>query len=509
MSSHQTEVLDTLIGRTIGNYVVRKKVGQGGMGAVYLAEHPRIGRQVAIKVLLPELSKNPQVVQRFFTEAKSSSEIRNQHIIDILDFGELSDGLSYIIMEWLEGQSLRDALRAGKFDLDRAVHIAIGIGRALGSAHARGIVHRDLKPDNIFLIPRGDDPDFVKVLDFGIAKLMQQEESAHDIKTQTGALIGTPAYMSPEQCRGQAVDQRTDIYALGVIMYNMFTGKQPFIAEGLGELLLAHMTQVPTALRQIEPEIPEVLEHCVAHALEKDPGARYQRIEELLVELGDTSAQAALGDGPPVVRRHGSTGPQPTFRGGGNTNNATKLSQARRGSALFLGIGAAVLLGSAAFIVPKLLHGHPDTPPIVIPLDNAEPKTDPKIVPKSDPKSDPHPATSVHLIIHTEPATALITVDDAPVSNPFTGSFPKSDVRHHVMARATGYQNQAQWLAFDTDHELTMTLLRAPAIVPHEQVRHDHETKVDATNVAKPDVKSDGKPVYKGTKGKLITEFPE
>ncbi len=287
MSRSDEQLLDSLIGRTIGNYVVRKNVGQGGMGAVYLAEHPRIGRQVAIKVLLPELSKNPQVVQRFFTEAKSSSEIRNQHIIDILDFGELPDGLSYIIMEWLEGQSLRDALRQGKFDIDRAVHVAIiGIGQALTAAHARGIVHRDLKPDNIFLIPRGEDIDFVKVLDFGIAKLMQQEESAHEIKTQTGALIGTPAYMSPEQCRGQAVDQRTDIYALGVIMYNMFTGKQPFIAEGLGELLLAHMTQVPTKVRQIDPQIPEVLEQSVARALEKNPEDRYQRIEELLVELG-------------------------------------------------------------------------------------------------------------------------------------------------------------------------------------------------------------------------------
>src|SRR5678815_4694471 len=207
------------------------------MGAVYLAEHPRIHRQVAIKVLLPEVSRKADVVQRFFTEARSSSEIHNEHIIDILDYGELPDGTSYLIMEWLDGKSLREVLKqVGKLPIPRGLHITKGVAQALAAAHARGIVHRDLKPDNIFLIPRGEDPDFVKVLDFGIAKLMQHFEGGdNEIKTQTGALIGTPSYMSPEQCRGQPVDQRTDVYALGVVMYQLFTGRLPFPAEGLGE----------------------------------------------------------------------------------------------------------------------------------------------------------------------------------------------------------------------------------------------------------------------------------
>src|SRR5262245_57292356 len=204
-----------MIGRTIGNYVVKTKIGEGGMGAVYAAEHPRIGRRVAIKVLHPELGKSPEIVARFFTEAKAANEIRNEHIIEILDFGELPDGISYFVMEWLDGQSLAEALnRQRKFPLPRALHVARGVGRALAAAHESCIVHRDLKPDNIFLVKRGEDPDFVKVLDFGIAKLMQGDPQ-QAYKTQTGAIMGTPYYMSPEQCRGatREMDQRADIYS--------------------------------------------------------------------------------------------------------------------------------------------------------------------------------------------------------------------------------------------------------------------------------------------------------
>src|SRR5262249_3323695 len=158
--------------------------------------------------------------------------------------------------------------KQGRLPLGRAIHIARQIARALAAAHARGIVHRDLKPDNVFLVRRNEDPDFVKVLDFGIAKLMQKAPIENEVKTQTGALIGSAAYMSPEQCRGQPVDQRTDIYALGVIVHQMLSGKLPFIAEGLGELLLAHMTKAPPPLREIDPSIPPAVEQAVLRALD-------------------------------------------------------------------------------------------------------------------------------------------------------------------------------------------------------------------------------------------------
>ncbi len=283
-----------MIGRTVGNYVIGKLIGQGGMGAVYLAEHPRIGRKVAVKVLLPQLSQSAELVQRFFNEARAATAIANEHIIDVLDFGELDDGASYIVMEWLEGRSLAELLREQKkLPLDRVIRIARGIGEALTAAHANGIVHRDLKPDNIFLVRKGGDPEFVKVLDFGIAKLLAD---GADLKTRTGAIMGTPHYMSPEQCNGTNVDERTDVYALGVILFEMLTGRLPFEAGGLAELLVAHLSKPPPPLRSLDTTIPPVVELAVLQALEKDRARRFQSVEALVAALGGTSPTV-----PPVV----------------------------------------------------------------------------------------------------------------------------------------------------------------------------------------------------------------
>jgi tRNA A-37 threonylcarbamoyl transferase component Bud32 len=254
------------------------------MGAVYVAQHQRLNRQVAVKVLLPQLGRNPEVRARFFREARAATDIGNEHIVEIIDFGELDDATSYIVMEWLHGQSLRDLLRqSGRLPIARALHIAEGIGTALQAAHAAGIVHRDLKPDNVFLVAHGGDPDFVKVLDFGIAKVTAGE--ADGFKTQTGELLGTPHYMSPEQCNGKAVDQRADVYALGVILYEMLTGELPFKGRTMGELLVAHVTQPVPPPRTVNPAIPEDLERVVMQALTKSPDERFGRMEALLGAL--------------------------------------------------------------------------------------------------------------------------------------------------------------------------------------------------------------------------------
>ncbi len=285
-----------MIGRTIHNYVVTEQIGEGGMGAVYLAEHPKISRRVAIKVLLPRLSRDPQLVTRFFNEARAASEIRNEHIVDILDFGELEDGSHYIIMEWLAGRSLGDTLaREGRLSLPRSIHIARGIGRALGAAHARGIVHRDLKPDNIFLIAHGEDADFVKVLDFGIAKLMLEKS---DFQTQAGAIMGTPYYMSPEQCNGAPVDQRTDVYSMGIMLYQMLCGRlHLFQHASLGALIAAHLTEAPPPPTRFEPSIPRAVEQAVLQALEKEPDSRFASVEALVRAFGDVQT-----GGQPVYR---------------------------------------------------------------------------------------------------------------------------------------------------------------------------------------------------------------
>jgi serine/threonine-protein kinase len=493
-----------VIGTTIGNYVVKKKIGQGGMGAVYLAEHPRIHRQVAIKVLLPEVSKNAEVVQRFFTEARSSSEIHNEHIIDILDFGELPDGTSYIIMEWLDGQSLRETLRRqGKLPIPRALHITRGIAQALGAAHQAGIVHRDLKPDNIFLVRKGEDPDFVKVLDFGIAKLMGHHDgNANEIKTQTGALIGTPSYMSPEQCRGQPVDQRTDIYALGVLMYQMFTGRLPFLAEGLGELLLAHMTQQPMAPHELAPELPAGIEACILRALEKDQAVRFQHVEEVLAAVGgELSGPYLLPTGPGKVGPDDRTlarGPNSdTVGGAAGEALPTTMSQKKRPWAIVL--GAVVAIGGVGAFI--LQQQKPDKPPIAQP-----PPEKPKENPKEDPKENPPPQKpevpkieSASLRVRTVPADAQLFLDDAAVANPFSGKFPRNDVKHRLTVKAAGYRSESEWLTFEADRTVTIALQKGSGT---------HEKKPTET-AQQPEVDTHGKPIYKGTKGKLITTFPE
>ena len=180
-----------MIGQSVGNYVIQRLLGEGGMGVVYLAEHPRIGRKVAIKVLLRELSANAQAVTRFFNEARASSEIRNEHIVDVLDFGELGDGSSYLVMEFLDGPTLTHLLCGGPLGIRRTLHIVNGVGRALGAAHAAGIVHRDLKPDNVMLVQRAGDDDFVKVLDFGMAKILTGPGADSQL-SKIGIVPGTP-----------------------------------------------------------------------------------------------------------------------------------------------------------------------------------------------------------------------------------------------------------------------------------------------------------------------------
>jgi serine/threonine-protein kinase len=520
-----------VIGRTVGNYVVLEMIGSGGMGAVYLAEHPRIRRKVAIKVLLPELSRNSQVVARFFNEAKAANEIHNDHIIDIIDFGEMADdGSSYIIMEFLDGTPLSGALKqAGKLPLARALHIVRGIARALSAAHARGIVHRDLKPDNVFLITRGEDRDFVKVLDFGIAKLTQQD-STPELKTQTGALMGTPLYMAPEQCRGLAIDTRADIYALGVMLHQMLAGKVPFEAEGLGELLLHHMTKEAAPLRTLEPSVPAHVEAAVLRALAKEPDQRFQRVEEMMVALGDSASGAFSTRPEPATASRTSSSPS-SFTdtigaAAGQREHKTQPGAARSRAALLVG-GALVIAAGAAAVV---LTRHPPSAPTTheVPAASAPPVAAPVAAP-TPPVTAPAPpvaaapATS-HVRIHATPAAATVLLDDAPVGNPFDGEFPRSSVRHRLEVRAPGFRSDSRWLTFESDAELSVALEKGAGAHEHRDA-HKPAAAVElprppaapsAAPVEKPktapkpvEEKADAKkPIYKGTKGKIITDYP-
>jgi len=277
---------DPLLGYVIDDrYRIERQLGAGGMGIVYKAVHVKLGKPLAVKVLRPELSTHSEALQRFEQEALSASQIGHSHIVDIVDFGTLPSGSAFLVMEYLSGRSLGAVLAAcGRLDAKRTLHVARQLASALEAAHARSIVHRDLKPDNLQLIERDGDPDFVKVLDFGIAKVIG---SANKL-TMTGQELGTPCYMAPEQWEGgERVDARTDIYAVGVILYEMCCGRPPFEADSQLGLFVKHMSESPLPLQQRAPEadVPPALEAIILKCLQKEPEARYASMTALRAAL--------------------------------------------------------------------------------------------------------------------------------------------------------------------------------------------------------------------------------
>jgi serine/threonine protein kinase len=271
---------------------VKRLLGEGGMGTVYLAEHALMGWRAAVKVLRRSLADDKVLVKRFINEAHAIKSIRHPNIIDIIDVGTLPDGLPYLLMELLEGESLGARLqKRGRLPVALAVHIARQTAAALGAAHDKGVVHRDLKPDNLFLIPDPEDPDHdrVKVLDFGIAKLRTGGSGGVHASpnTKSGVLLGTPAYMSPEQCRGIVgeVDHRTDIYALSVILHQMLAGKAPFVSPGTGDVLIMHISAEPPPVRLENPEVPPFVEEAILRGLAKRREHRFQSMAELAAAL--------------------------------------------------------------------------------------------------------------------------------------------------------------------------------------------------------------------------------
>lgn len=342
-----------MIGTTVGNYRIDARIGAGGMGAVYLAEHLLIGRKTAVKVLLPQLSGNPELVSRFFNEARSTAMIRHPGLVEVFDFGHLPDGSAYIVMEYLEGETLARRLeREEVFPLAMVWSVGRQIASAVHAAHCKRIVHRDLKPDNVFLLPDPEQPQGVrvKVLDFGIAKLTEDETGQTNSMTRTGAVMGTPTYMSPEQCRGAGqVDRRADIYSLGCMLYEMVCGQPPFVREGVGELIAAHITESPPLPSSLEASVSPTLESMILDMLAKDPAARPQTMEAVKQGLDNlvtgmpvsvTPAHGVMpGDqwGAPLGPATDPASPTPL-------EGERPLSPGRR-SGLILGVAAVVLLG--------------------------------------------------------------------------------------------------------------------------------------------------------------------
>ncbi len=289
-----------MLGALLGNYRIVEQLGEGGMGVVYIGRHEQLGRRVVVKVLRPEMSRNADMAKRLFNEAQAATAIRNPGIAQVFDYGETSDGRVYFVMELLEGESLTARLAQRRLDYVECCRIGRQIANVLQAAHEAGITHRDLKPDNLFLVP---DPEViggerVKVLDFGIAKLAG-EYHAPGVQTRTGLVMGTPNYMAPEQCRGAVnADARSDIYALGCLLFKMTCGRPPFVGAGLGDIVGAHLHVPPPEPRSFAPDLPPAFAQLILHMLAKPPDERpqtmsavSQALDEILRSLGGPSAR--------------------------------------------------------------------------------------------------------------------------------------------------------------------------------------------------------------------------
>ena len=371
-TSYLRAQIDPLLGQTLaGRYVISKKLGEGGMGAVYLATHNLLEKQVALKVLHGEFARKPDLVERFMQEAKSASRIRHENVIDISDFGSTPEGLVFFAMELLKGRDLHEEVARARLasqllPWERSKKIFLQICAALNAAHALGIVHRDLKPENIYLVDFLGEPDFVKLLDFGIAKQTEVAEGDRKL-TKTGMLFGTPEYMSPEQARGESmIDARVDVYAMGCILYQLVTGRVPFEAENFMGVLSLHLTEPPAV---ISPEVfdaigaPRALWGVIDQALAKDRNARFSTIEELARAVRRVSGDkltAAVVAQPNVANTVTMNRVKTQWTGNLSIPEPDAGAPARRAK-LPLILGAIVLIGSGAGVAAFLVNR--TTPP--------------------------------------------------------------------------------------------------------------------------------------------------
>ena len=500
-------VPDPLIGRLINErFKISALIARGGMGKVYRAEQAPLGRVCAVKVLNPSYAgeHDPEFHRRFFLEASVAAKLTHPNTVTIFDYGRTEDDVYYMAMEYLEGHTLHRAIRnAGHFPEERVAHVARQICRALREAHSLGVIHRDLKPANIFLVEHGDETDFVKVLDFGLVKNVASDSKGDEL-TQTGLFMGSPKYMAPEQVRGDRVDARTDIYALGVIMYEMLTGKVPFDRPNSVNILMAHVNEDVPPMRQMNPNISlsPLIEDTVARCMAKDPDARFRSMDEVLgalkrlgggaftqtitgLETGElrvlTDGLAKSGSGPQLVPPSVPSGPLAGGYAAGARSSgipipvvesapsslAPDLPPVRRGPS-----GAWIAVALAAVAAAGVL-GYSAVHPMVPSSTRAPSPTASSAAPTALPR--PAAPVAVSMRIVTDPDGATVKEDGVEVcsSTPCDILYKGSDADparvHKLTFSRTGYRAEGKDVKVGDATPVTVKLSKipeAPRVVP-------------------------------------------
>jgi len=479
-----TDASDPKVGLLLNDrYLIVRKLGEGGMGAVYEAKHQLTGRRLAIKCLHPQFQNNREVVERFHREAQAATAVGNEHIIEVTDMGAFEDKSPFIVLEFLDGIEFAKLLEDHPaMPIGRVVHIITQVCDALRNAHAQSIVHRDLKPENIYLVKRGQDSDFVKVLDFGISKMKENAEEIGSGLTKTGMALGTPYYMSPEQAQGMRdVDHRTDIYAIGVILFQALTGRLPFDADSYPQLMVRILTQPVPSLRTYRQDIPPALDDLVLRAMAKDRSQRFATVEELAVALRGFASlnQAAVLVSDPIAPSNQGTTPLAWAQTAPTQVAAETVIVPKSKTPLYAGIGGGLL---AAVLGIALMSKSPsDSPPT-----DAAPPQDPKLtvgaaaaVPTTTP-TPPAPQqpivdqvaelvrnakpSEVTLKISATPSDAQIFIGDVEFPNPMDAFRPRSLDPVRITVKKDGYKTIEQLAIFDQDRDLTFELERGRGI---------------------------------------------
>jgi len=522
---------DTMIGTlAAGRYRVLKLLGEGGMGQVYLAEHVAIEKRVALKILRAEFAGKGEIVTRFQQEAISASRIKHPNVLDVFDFGQLENGCFFLAMEFLEGNDLADELaRQRVIGPASGIRISMQICRALAAAHANGVVHRDMKPENVFLQRTADGEEIVKIVDFGIAQLRSKDTEVIQTKrrlTRTGMIFGTPEYMAPEQAGGKHADPRSDVYSVGIIMYEMFTGAVPFTGDTFLGVLAKHLSDPTPLPSAIYPEIAisSSLQAVIMHALEKDPTVRYQTMLEFAQAISASSDAIALGYRPTVttaneqltlsgahatgtpthaqfapataaVAVHGPGRAKDTEAARAETligaEASTPSPAPRSKGALTAALAAVVVLGGASFWF--LTHRGGNTTPTpetnaalaampVAPPPVAPPGSVMTAAPAPSVGASVTPAISVHLDVATEPSGAILLKNGFQVCDQTPCEVLVAPAETVEFQAAKGPLKGTAKVLAQRDQKVTIKLLGAAA-APKPAAQRLCEVEVDGLKI--------------------------